>query len=69
MTLADPSWPPGPRQKQCWRCAEVFACGPRQPGQACWCDAVPALPVIDPQADCLCPACLASAVETGSAGA
>jgi iron complex transport system substrate-binding protein len=56
------TWPLPPRIKACSGCGANFFCGP-QPGTGrCWCDALPPLPPA-PGADCLCPACLARAVE------
>lgn len=52
------------RLKACPECGQTFEC--KMGG--CWCDGFPPLtPSTAPGADCLCPACLAKAVETGRA--
>ena len=55
-TFADP----GAIAKSCSRCARSFGCGRALP--SCWCSDLPHLPAarIDPDTDCLCPACLAA---------
>ena len=51
--------PPEPREKHCSRCDANFLCGPRAPGEQCWCDALPHIPPLAGQdRDCLCPECL-----------
>jgi len=58
------SWPLLPRTKACSECGGNFICGPKPGASRCWCDELPALPPsTKPGADCLCPACLAKAVE------
>jgi hypothetical protein len=48
-------------QKNCSACGVVFHCGAAS-GTKCWCDDLPKLvPVVG--RDCLCPACLADAIE------
>jgi predicted Fe-S protein YdhL (DUF1289 family) len=61
-TGAAPSPSSGTRQKSCWRCGETFACGPCGAGEDCWCNAHPRAPIVSPEADCLCPACLTAAI-------
>ena len=52
------------RMKTCGKCGASFEC--KMGG--CWCDDFPPLkPSIAPGADCLCPACLAKAVERETA--
>ena len=52
------------RVKVCPECGQAFEC--KMGG--CWCDGFPPLPPSTaPGADCLCPACLATAVEAGRA--
>jgi iron complex transport system substrate-binding protein len=52
------------RGKLCPRCGANFSCGPQAGNARCWCDELPPLPPsAAPGADCLCPACLAKAVE------
>ena len=48
----------GSRPKACWRCGAAFVCGPADAGGRCWCEALPHAPILDADADCLCPACL-----------
>jgi len=61
-SLRLPLWLRRVSEKRCWRCGAPFACGPGGPGKACWCDGLPPLAVIEAEADCLCPGCLARAV-------
>ena len=51
------------QQKHCSRCGATFGCG--RDDASCWCVALPLLPGdrLDPAADCLCPRCLAAAVD------
>jgi hypothetical protein len=52
------------RIKVCPECSAEFFCGPKSGDDRCWCDELPPLPPSTaPGADCLCPACLAKAVE------
>jgi len=53
-----------PRRLACARCGAAFECGL---GGDCWCAAEPyRLPLPDAAAeDCLCPACLRKAADTG----
>ena len=52
------------RVKVCPECGAEFFCGPKSGSDRCWCDELPPLPPSTaPGADCLCPACLAKAVE------
>ena len=52
------------RVKVCPECGQTFEC--KMSG--CWCDGFPPLrPSTASGADCLCPACLATAVEAGGA--
>jgi iron complex transport system substrate-binding protein len=52
------------RTKFCSQCGVNFSCGPQAGATGCWCDELPPLPPSTaPGADCLCPACLAKAVE------
>jgi hypothetical protein len=57
-------WPLPVRIKTCSKCGAKFSCGPEPGKSRCWCDELPPVP---PGAlrnsDCLCPACLAKAVE------
>ena len=50
-----------PRQKQCSVCGSAFMCGAGT-NQKCWCDELPPLPPV-PGQDCLCPKCLAEAIQ------
>lgn len=52
------------RVKTCPECGAEFTCGPATGKARCWCDDLPPLPPsFAPEASCLCPACLAKAVE------
>jgi len=52
------------RVKACPACGAEFTCGPKAGSHRCWCDVFPPLtPSTYPDADCLCPACLARAIE------
>jgi iron complex transport system substrate-binding protein len=54
----------GVRMKSCPECGETFEC--RMGG--CWCSELPGLPRGSvPASDCLCPACLASALKANAA--
>jgi len=54
----------GSRAKHCPGCGAEFSCGPPSGESKCWCDNLPPLqPSAAPGADCLCPDCLARAVE------
>ena len=57
------------RVKVCAQCQTAFSCGPQPPGEHCWCDALPPLPLsaIQAGADCWCPACLAELAATAVA--
>jgi len=49
------------RIKTCPECGDSFAC---KAGN-CWCDHFPSLPMpSDPKADCLCPVCLATRIQS-----
>jgi predicted Fe-S protein YdhL (DUF1289 family) len=65
MIGAASSWSSSARQKACWRCGEGFVCGPGDAGEECWCDAFPPARVLNAEADCLCPACLAATAVVG----
>lgn len=52
--------PTSPVRKTCGRCGTGFACGPERPGDSCWCDKYPPILTPIPDADCLCPRCLAA---------
>lgn len=58
--------PAAPHAKLCTDCGAAFRCGPGTgaTADACWCEALPHLPDIDPAKDCLCPACLNAALAT-----
>ncbi|MDR5778174.1 cysteine-rich CWC family protein [Caballeronia sp. LZ065] len=49
----------------CARCGAAFRCGVLAGDAACWCADFPKLPFDRLQADaaCLCPSCLAAAIE------
>ena len=50
--------------KACPECGKSFTCGSDSGSGHCWCDAMPHLSAsVLAQSDCLCPACLAQAVE------
>ncbi|MEQ8495456.1 MAG: cysteine-rich CWC family protein [Gammaproteobacteria bacterium] len=51
------------QEKQCSRCGAAFGCG--RDDTTCWCVELPLLPgsALDAGADCLCPRCLAAALE------
>jgi hypothetical protein len=51
----------------CASCGERFTCGLRESQEPCWCASLPPLQRIDPNADCLCPACLAARVAVEAA--
>jgi len=53
----------------CVRCGASFRCGMLAGDAACWCAALPRLPLdrLRPDMSCLCPACLAE--EIGHAAA
>ncbi len=55
------------QEKHCSRCGATFGCGRDE--ASCWCVALPLLPRdrLDPAADCLCPRCLAAAVDDATA--
>jgi iron complex transport system substrate-binding protein len=57
-------WPLPVRLKTCQKCGAKFSCGPEPGRERCWCDDLPPLPpgALE-NSDCLCPACLAKAVE------
>jgi iron complex transport system substrate-binding protein len=58
------SWASTTRVKTCPECGQAFEC--KLAG--CWCEDLPPLaPSTSPGADCLCPACLAKAIEAGRA--
>jgi hypothetical protein len=48
----------------CTGCGATFGCG-RAPGEErCWCGSLPrVMPVPEPGASCLCPACLQKEIE------
>ena len=50
----------GAANSRCERCGSAFRCGASD-DQACWCASYPPVPPSGPAAQCLCPACLASA--------
>lgn len=54
----------------CARCGATFSCAMADPsdGQPCWCTALPPVvpvptPGADPNASCLCPACLRQLID------
>ncbi len=49
----------------CVRCGARFRCGSLAGDNACWCAALPALPLdrLRPGESCLCRACLAAEIE------
>src|SRR5262245_37773919 len=48
----------------CGKCGAEFACAALDPGTECWCKSFPPVaPPIVPADACVCPACLAAAVE------
>lgn len=53
------------RAQTCARCGAAFRCGVLAGDTACWCADLPALPLDQLQAGaaCLCPSCLAAAIE------
>lgn len=55
------------QEKHCSRCGATFGCGRDEAN--CWCVALPLLSRdrLDPAADCLCPRCLAAAVDDATA--
>jgi len=54
---------PGVRLKQCPRCGARFPCGADAGPGKCWCDSFPVLSPPIPDFDCLCPECLAKALD------
>jgi len=57
------SSPSETRTKTCPRCGQPFPCK----AGGCWCDDLPPLPrSTEPRTDCLCPNCLAKAIEAGA---
>jgi len=63
------AWPLPARLKLCSGCGVNFFCGPQAGKDHCWCDELPALPPSPaPGADCLCPVCLAKAIEHSNTG-
>ena len=59
--------PPPGRTKACSACGAAFMCGAGSAAGGCWCNDMPVLPVVDPDANCLCRACLSEAIarQTG----
>lgn len=55
--------PVGVRTKQCSVCGASFSCGAQAGADKCWCDELPPLSPLSPGQDCLCPSCLAKALE------
>jgi hypothetical protein len=53
----------GARTKQCPECGASFTCGAQAGNETCWCDDLPPLSPVSPDRDCLCPQCLAQAIE------
>lgn len=54
---------PGESRDACARCGAAFHCGMRDTAP-CWCASLPPVPLIDASlGGCLCPACLAAALE------
>jgi len=53
----------------CVRCGASFRCGILAGDAACWCAALPALPLdrLRPDMSCLCPACLAEEIGHATA--
>jgi predicted Fe-S protein YdhL (DUF1289 family) len=50
--------------KVCGQCGDALVCGPLEPGGDCWCDRLPNIMPLQPEADsCLCPACLEQAIQ------
>jgi hypothetical protein len=58
--------PLGVRTKQCSGCGASFNCGAEGGSGKCWCDELPPLSPLSPDRDCLCPQCLAQAIEASS---
>src|SRR5258706_9167255 len=56
----------GARTKQCSECGASFTCGAQAGGDTCWCDDLPPLSPVSPGRDCLCPRCLAQAIEANA---
>jgi hypothetical protein len=54
-----------PLPKNCSRCGAGFMCGARVADGLCWCNDLPAI-ALSEGADCLCPSCLAAAVEAAA---
>jgi hypothetical protein len=51
---------------RCGNCGAAFTCGLAAGCAECWCAALPnvvPVPRVDSRASCLCPACLAAAVQ------
>jgi hypothetical protein len=51
----------------CTSCGGRFTCGLRESQEPCWCASLPPLQRVDPDADCLCPACLAARIAAEAA--
>ncbi len=50
---------------RCALCGAAFACGMQGGPQPCWCADLPhGVPPLGPDANCLCPACLARALAS-----
>ena len=49
--------------KKCSRCNQTFNCGVAAGEATCWCFNEPQIMPYDPNAQCLCPACLKQAMD------
>ncbi|MGP8214175.1 MAG: hypothetical protein ACLQQ4_01290 [Bacteroidia bacterium] len=47
------------REKQCPKCSTAFTCSTVD----CWCSRLPQVIPMNPEAGCLCPACLQKAID------
>ena len=56
----------GVRTKQCSACGASFICGAQAGHDTCWCDDLPPLSPVSPDRDCLCPQCLAHAIDANA---
>jgi len=61
----DPNlYPPYARAKVCGQCGAEFLCGPTEDNGDCWCDRLPnVMPLLSPEAGCLCKNCLQAAIN------